>query len=144
MTALSSFASLHRPQLPPHDTIHAVVSLADSKAHGIVELSFGAPLPSRAAVDGQGLIITGTSGWINIYNFNKESERYIKVELYEEGKEKQEFEDKVQGVEREVENFVKLVAGKGDSGFGIPEGALSDVSFIEAALNSQGKLVQLI
>lgn len=79
----------------------------------------------------------------------------IRVEVYENEGEKKEkekekdepskvFEERSQGVERELEHFVRLVSGEKDGGYGTLEGALSDVAFIEAGLTSEGKPIQLI
>lgn len=155
MVSLSAFASLARPELPPHDTLHAIVSLAPNTntpnsppAHGIFELSFGAPAPSRTepSVNGAGVIITGTKGWLSISGFKSaEGKPWNRVEVHVNGVDAPEvFESRSQGVEREVENFVKLVRGEGDSGFGTLEGTLSDVAFIESALNSNGKPATLL
>lgn len=153
MVSLSAFASLARPELAPHDTIHAVVSLAPTNttsppAHGIFELSFGAPAPSRteASVNGAGITVTGTKGWLSITSAkNSEGKPVNRVEVHVNGVETPEvFESRSQGVEREIENFVKLVRGEGDSGFGTLEGTLRDVAFIETALNSNGKPTTLL
>lgn len=53
------------------------------------------------------------------------------------------IEERSQGVEREIEHFVGLVAGKEESKYGTLEGALSDVAFIEAGLTSEGRPVAL-
>ncbi|KAG1726233.1 hypothetical protein EDB19DRAFT_1833528 [Suillus lakei] len=62
MTHLSGFASLNKECLAPHDTINTIIKNADG-SHGIFELSFTAPSPSRSDAD-QGLVITGTDGWL--------------------------------------------------------------------------------
>jgi predicted dehydrogenase len=145
--------------LAPHDTIHAIVRLApgpnassNSKpAHGIFEVSFGAPDPSYSKLP-NGTTVTGTEGWLSITNTRKDGQPHIRVEVYENGHEvgsassvpSQVIEEKNQGVDRELENFVRLVRGEGDAGSGTLDGALSDVAFIEAALHSEGKPVTLI
>lgn len=155
MISLSAFASLVRPPLLPHDTIQAIVSLSPSTsksnaspAHGIFELSFGAPSSARSetALNGHGVIVTGTKGFLALNNVKKDDgNTYFRVETTVNGvAEPEVFESRTQGVEREVENFVKLVSDGKDTGFGTLEGTLSDVAFIEAALTSQGKPVELI
>ena len=49
--------------LLPHDTINATARSEDG-THGIVELTFGAPVPSRSSLAGNGISITGTDGWV--------------------------------------------------------------------------------
>jgi len=66
-TSLAAFSSLNRSYLPPSDTIHAIVQLAPAGpdrqlAHGIFELSFGAPGGSRALSASNATIVTGTRG----------------------------------------------------------------------------------
>jgi hypothetical protein len=46
------------------------------------------------------------------------------------------------GVQTEVDEFFARVAGN-DSGWGSPKAALRDVAFFQAALNSNGTLVDL-
>ncbi|KAF8311609.1 NAD-binding protein [Clavulina sp. PMI_390] len=155
MTSLSAFASLSNPVLPPHDTIHAVVTCApqsssSTPAHGIFDMTFGAPDTNRIdpSVTGAYVLVTGTSGWLGIHKTTMEGGvRGMRVDVHVKGSDKPEiFESRVQGVEREVENFLKLVksSGKEDVGGGLLEGALSDVSFIESALTSDGKPLNLL
>jgi len=159
MTSLSAFSSLNRPALPPADTINAIVQLAPTSpnaqpAHGIFELSFGAPAESRASGTAisssapNGTVVTGTKGWLAITSAKKDGVSVYNVEIHgtaEEGgaEHVETFQEPVQGVERELEHFFNLVSGKGDAGFGKLENALGDVAFIESALNSGGKQVEL-
>jgi len=71
----------------------------------------------------------------------------LKVEIHRQGEDGgpesvEKFEERMQGVERELEHFVDLLQGK-DAGYGHLEGALADVAFIESALKSSGRQVPL-
>lgn len=155
MTHLSGFASLNKEWLAPHDTINAIIKNADG-SHGILELSFAAPSPSRSDA-GQGLVITGTDGWLQvqqtltrdlIHNVEKSVFRItIKSATRDAngvlGPEKEEVIDEpIRGVELEQASFFAALDGKVD-GLGSPLGALKDVAVIEAALTSGGELVDL-
>lgn len=167
--SLTSYASLSREHLLPHDTITALISCSpanatpadpqpiDKPAHGILELSFAAPAPSRAGV-GNTTIVTGTKGWLQLSNAktiaDDGTERsVVRVTIHKvthpqekEGDELKEEEEVVdepaKGVEAEVASFVKAIQGE-DDGFGAPLGALRDVAIIQASLNSEGKVVDL-
>ncbi|KAJ7464635.1 oxidoreductase family protein [Mycena latifolia] len=149
LTHLSSFASLNHEYLKPHDTIHAVAK-AGSAFHGIVELSFG--FPTKSVPSSNAFVITGSEGWMTV-NFAKAEgtgsvvriviKRAVKVE----GKPTEEVEEVVdipqKGVEAEFASFFDAVAGKQTLDLGNPLGALNDVAFIQAGLNSGGELVDL-
>lgn len=155
MTHLSGFASLNKEWLAPHDTINTIIKNADS-SHGIFELSFAAPSPSRSD-SGRDIVITGTDGWLQVqqtlardlvHNIDKpifritikSATRDANGEL---GPEKEEVIDEpIRGVELEQASFFAALDGK-DDGLGSPLGALKDVAVIEAALTSDGKLVDL-
>lgn len=167
--SLTSYASLSREHLLPHDTITALISCSpanatpadpqpiDKPAHGIFELSFAAPAPSRAGV-GNTTIVSGTKGWLQLSNAktiaDDGTERsVVRVTIHKvthpqekEGdvlKEEEEVVDEpAKGVEAEVASFVKAIQGE-DDGFGAPLGALRDVAIIQASLNSEGKVVDL-
>lgn len=166
---VTSYASLSREHLAPQDTVTALISCtpianppSDSKdklAHGIVELSFAAPAPSRAGV-GNATIITGNKGWLQIANAKgADGKPVVRTTLHKvthepakEGDELKEEEEVIderpRGVEAEVAIFLDLVNGGKDEGFGDPKGALLDVAVIQATLTSEGipidiqKLVQ--
>ncbi|KAJ7656343.1 oxidoreductase family protein [Mycena polygramma] len=150
LTHLSGFASLNHEYLKPHDTIHAVAK-ADSHFHGIVELSFGAPTKSVPSSDAY--VITGSEGWISV-NFAKVEGKgqvlriLIKRVVKVEGKPSEEAEELVdvpmKGVEAEFASFFDAIAGKETLDIGDPRGALNDVAFIQAGLNSGGELVDLV
>lgn len=91
------------------------------------------------------MIVTGSHGWLDIRQVQKEGVGWYKVTVHKgEGEETVEvIEERVQGVERELDWFVQLVSGGKDGGYGLPEGALRDVAFIEAALKSKGKPIEL-
>lgn len=155
MIHLSGFASLNKEWLAPHDTINTIIKNADS-SHGIFELSFAAPSPSRSD-SGRDIVITGTDGWIQVkqtmardlvHNVEKpifritikSATRDANGEL---GPEKEEVIDEpMRGVELEQASFFAALDGK-DDGLGSPLGALKDVAVIEAALTSDGKLIDL-
>ncbi|KAG2739881.1 NAD(P)-binding protein [Suillus brevipes Sb2] len=155
MTHLSGFASLNKEWLAPHDTINTIIKNADS-SHGIFELSFAAPSPSRSD-SGRDIVITGTDGWLQVqqtlardlvHNVDKpifritikSATRDANGEL---GPEKEEVIDEpIRGVELEQASFFAALDGK-DDGLGSPLGALKDVAVIEAALTSDGKLIDL-
>lgn len=152
MATLSGFASLAQPHLKPHDTINAAVATADG-AHGLVELTFGSPVPSRSEQAHNNITITGTDGWINIENTSlSNGKRGIRVTVYtvtkddkgrDTGETKEVIEEEAVGVNVEVARFVDAINGK-DDGYGKPADALKDVAFIQAALNSDGKPVDLL
>jgi hypothetical protein len=149
LTHLSAFASLNHEYLKPHDTIHAVAK-AGPHFHGIVELSFGAPTKSTTSSDA--FVITGSEGWMTL-NFAKAEgtgqvlriliKRAVKVE----GKPTEEVEEVVdtpmKGVQAEFASFFDAIAGKEALDIGDPLGALHDVAFIQAGLNSGGEMVDL-
>ncbi|KAH7929000.1 NAD(P)-binding protein [Leucogyrophana mollusca] len=154
ITKLSSFASLNKKYLPPQDTIN-VIAKAEDGSHGIFEMTFAAPAPSLSK--GNGTVITGTDGWLSIEqgkavdtNTGKEvSVLRITVKTITKvngkpGPEKEEIiEVPVRGVEAEWEGFFAAILRNEDDGLSSPEGALEDVAFIQAALNSEGNLIDL-
>ncbi|KIP10807.1 hypothetical protein PHLGIDRAFT_22069 [Phlebiopsis gigantea 11061_1 CR5-6] len=147
MATLSGFASQNQAHLPPHDTINAVVNTVDG-VHGLVELSWGAPVPSRSDEAHSGISITGQEGWISVENTG----RTLRVTVHtvtkdaqgrDVGEEKTIIDEPTRGVELEFASFFKAIDGDND-GFGDPLGALRDVAFIQAGLNSNGSPVDLI
>ncbi|KAG1847145.1 hypothetical protein C8R48DRAFT_615891 [Suillus tomentosus] len=155
MTYLSGFASLNKEWLAPHDTINTIIKNADG-SHGIYELSFAAPSPSRTSAGG-GLVFTGADGWLQvqqtrvrdlIHNVEKPILRVtIKSATRDAngvlGPEKEEVIDEpMRGVELEQASFFAAIDGK-DDGLGSPLGALKDVAVIQAALTSGGELIDL-
>ncbi|KAJ7017716.1 oxidoreductase family protein [Mycena alexandri] len=148
LTHLSAFASLNHEYLKPHDTIHAVVQ-AGSHFHGIVELSFGAPTKSVPSADQY--VITGSEGWLTVNFVRVEGKSvlrvFIKRAVKVEGEPTTEVEEVIDtpgmGVEAEFRSFFDAVAGKPTLEIGDPLEALKDVAFIQAGLNSGGKLVDL-
>lgn len=154
LTHLSGFASLNKDYLKPHDTINAILKAADG-SHGILELTFAAPTESRAN-EWDGTIITGDSGWLSVnqvtvLDASTASERsvirtIIRSVVEVDGEPSTEKEDVIdepeRGVEEELISFFKAIQGK-DDGLGDPAGVLKDVALIQAALNSDGQLVDL-
>jgi len=163
---LTSFASLSREHLLPHDTITALLSCGppassskpiDKPAHGIFELSFAAPAPSRNGV-GNATVVTGNKGWLQIANAKvkgadgKETS-VVRVTVHtvthepkNEGEELKEVEEVIDeeqtSVQSEIASFLEALKGK-DDGLGEPRGALKDVAIIEASLKSEGQPIDL-
>lgn len=147
MVSLSGYASLNQKHLPPHDTINAVINTADG-VHGILELTFGAPVPSRSQEAHAGFIITGQDGWISLENvqgvFHVTVHTVTKDEKGRDvGEEKTVIKEPARGVNMEFASFLKAINGEND-GFGEPLDALKDVAFIQAGLNSNGQPVDLV
>jgi hypothetical protein len=149
--SLSGFASQNQKHLPPHDTINAVVRAEDG-THGLIELTWGAPVPSRSQHAHGGITITGQDGWIAIESVNVNDRGYFRVTVFtvtkdehgrDVGEEKQVIEEETISVKLELRSFLKAIDGEND-GFGSPLGALKDVAFIQAGLNSNGQPVDLI
>jgi predicted dehydrogenase len=155
MTHLSGFASLNKEWLAPHDTINTIIKNADG-SHGIFELSFAAPSPSRSDA-GRGIVITGTDGWLEVQQtlardlINNIEKPIFRVTIKSAtrdangvlGPEKEEVIDEpIRGVELEQASFFAALDGK-DDGLGSPLGTLKDVAIIEAALTSGGALIDL-
>lgn len=156
LVSLSGHATLTKKYLAPQDTINAVVKTS-AGATGIFELSFAAPYASRA---GGVTTFTGTSGWISIagakatvdgkeQNVNRVTIRTVKAKGTKDKDGNLEFEEVVEvvdepscGVRAEFASFVERLHGT-DDGLGDPVGALRDVAFIQAALNSNGDAVSL-
>ncbi|KAJ7210552.1 oxidoreductase family protein [Mycena pura] len=149
LTHLSGFASLNFEHLKPHDTIQTIAK-AGSHFHGIVEISFGAPTKTTPSADQY--VITGSEGWLTVNSKKIEGKgnvlrTVIRRAVKAEGKPTKEVEEvidsPVKGVEAELSSFFDKIAGKETLNIGDPLGALHDVAFIQAALNSGGHLVDL-
>jgi len=150
LTHLSGFVSLNKDYLKPHDTIN-VIARAGSHFHGTVELTFASPTKSRPAYDG--FVVTGTDGWLSVNQVSVagSDDPVLRVtiksvqKIGNEVEEREEIiEEPMRGVQLELESFFDTINGKYDvSALGDPLGALRDVSFIQAALNSEGSLVDL-
>jgi len=144
--ALSSYASLNRDFLAPHDTINAVATTADG-AHGIIEITFAAPTPTFS--EGNGFTISGSGGWLSVGDFpsadGSRSRGRIVIHRASaaKGSEPDEILLALRGVEVEVESFLEAVAGQ-DDGIQNPRNALQDVAFIQAALDSHGQSIDLV
>jgi hypothetical protein len=138
--------------LKPHDTINVVLKAADG-SHGIFELTYAAPTQSRT---GDAMIVTGTSGWLSVSRANvQEAGTTAQISVIrttiksvtdvdgKPGPEKEEVIDEpARGVEVELKSFFAAIGGD-DDGLGNPAEALKDVAIIQAALNSEGKPVDL-
>lgn len=149
ITHLSGFASLNKEYLKPHDTID-VIARAGSHFHGTVALTFASPTPSPPVYDS--FIITGTKGWLSVNQVTVAGVPVLRVIIKsvssmdsKSNKEIEEIiEEPVKGVQVELGSFFNVISGKlEESALGEPLGALRDVSFIQAALNSGGNLVDL-
>ncbi|KAI0708573.1 oxidoreductase family protein [Earliella scabrosa] len=156
LTTLSAHASLAKPILAPHDTINAI-ALTASGAHGLIELSWGAPVQSRVTSSHDSISVTGTRGWLESTRTPRGTIRVVvrtaardaqgkPVWDEEKGRWREEeevVEERSCGVEREIGSWLEAVEGRED-GVDEPRGTLADVAFIEAALNSDGKPVDLV
>ena len=150
LTQLSAFASLNKDYLKPYDTIHSIAKAGDS-FHGIVEITFA--LPTNSTPAGDLISVIGTEGWLSVNQVNKPGTKetiirtVIKSVVKVKGKpdeEKEEVIDELQnGIVAEFASFFDAIQGKDKLGLGNPLSALSDVAFVEAALNSNGKVVDL-
>ncbi|KAF8889724.1 hypothetical protein CPB84DRAFT_1837527 [Gymnopilus junonius] len=151
LTHLSAFSSLNKDYLKPHDTIQAVVKSGDS-FHGIVELTWAFPTPTRPQTDA--FVITGSTGWLSVNQVSKPGSgpvyRIVVKSVHKpNGQPEVEKEEVIEvpskGVAAELSSFFDKIAGKADVvELGEPLGALEDVAFIQAALNSNGELVDLV
>ncbi|PSR73244.1 hypothetical protein PHLCEN_2v10904 [Hermanssonia centrifuga] len=152
MVSLSGYASLNQPHLAPHDTINATIQTTDD-SHGLVELTFGSPVPSRSTLANSGITVTGSEGWISIVTAsNADGKGVLRITVRtvtkdekgrDNGETEEVIEEEVRGVKVEVASFLDAINGS-DDGFGEPLGALKDVAFIQAALNSNGAPVDLV
>ncbi|SJL13264.1 related to dehydrogenases and related proteins [Armillaria ostoyae] len=138
ITHLSSFASLNKDYLAPHDTIHAIAK-ASEHYNGTIEMTFAFPTTSKPVSAKDACVVTGTEGYAAI----SIEGGFVKAVLTTEKKETI-VEERMTGVQVEFGSFFDAADGKqGVEPFGSPVGALKDVAFIEAALNSDGALVDL-
>ena len=151
LTHLSGFVSSNRDYLKPYDTLHSIAKARDD-FHGIVEITFASPTKSVPA--GDLISVTGTNGWLSVNSIDIPGKTgtflrtVIKSVVKVEGKPDEEKEEVIEeaqnGVVAEFTSFFDAINGKDDElGLGDPFAALSDVAFIEAALNSNGELVDL-
>jgi len=168
-STVSGIASLTREYLKPQDTIQAVIQAEASSnqsahpPHGIFELTFSAPPGYSRNV----LTVTGTGGNLTMTTTNKVPSKgdevlakaspfgskgkdgaqevpHIRISIVsgDDGNKKEEVDTISSGVVTEIEGFVKAINGE-DDGNGEPRGALQDVAFIEACLQSQGRPVDM-
>jgi len=151
LTHLSGFVSSNKDYLKPYDTLHSIAKARDD-FHGIVEITFASPTKSVPA--GDLISVTGTNGWLSVNSIDIPGKTgtflrtVIKSVVKVEGKPDEEKEEVIEeaqnGVVAEFASFFDAISGKDDElGLGDPFAALSDVAFIEAALNSNGELVDL-
>jgi hypothetical protein len=153
LTHLSGFASLNKAYLAPHDTIHTILQ-AGPGIKGTADLTWAHPTKSRPSSDG--FIISGSRGWVSVNQISKmigpDPFPVIRVAIHsvseaEDGSENEKeeiIEEKSIGVKAELGSFFSAVRGQDDGkGLGKPLAALGDVAFIQAALNSNGSLIDL-
>jgi len=136
---VSGYASLTQPYLALADTFNVVVQCSDG-SHGTFELSQGAPTASRG---GASFKVTGKDGWIDVCDANDGYIIILHSGDNRGGKSSEEWSVQAEGVEKEVEWFFMAVQGQATTNIGDPRGALIDVAFIEAGLNSCGEKVSL-
>ncbi|THU90451.1 oxidoreductase family protein [Dendrothele bispora CBS 962.96] len=149
LTHVSGFASLTKDYLAPHDAIHTIVR-AGPDVHGLVEMTFASPVPTKPPADN--ILITGTDGWLSVNHAN-DAEGGIKIlikKLVKKGSEEDKVEETEEsfrfpiiGVQEEFRAFFAKIDGVEGFEAGDPKDALLDVAFIQAALTSEGKLVDL-
>jgi len=149
ITHVSSFASLNKDYLAPHDTINAI-AMSESHFHGMTEITFASPTRSCPVSDQ--IIVTGTDGWLSVnptavpnsaaYVIRTVIKSVVKLDHGAEEEKEEIIAEPLRGVKAELASFFEAVNGS-DDGLGDPKGALSDVAFIQAALNSAGQLVDL-
>jgi hypothetical protein len=139
ITHISSFASLNRDYLAPKDTINAIIKSGD--ANGTFFLSFGSP-SSKYDVSENGYSFSGPKGWITVGSAGEEKPGHGKITVTDKEGKKEVIHVRNCGVEVECKNFFEALRGK-DGGEQNPRSALKDVAFIQAALDSNGQLVDL-
>ncbi len=102
-------------------------------------MTFAFPTTSKPVSAKDACVVTGTEGYAAI----SIEGGFVKAVLTTEKKETI-VEERMTGVQVELGGFFDAADGKeGVEPFGSPVGALKDVAFIEAALNSDGALVDL-
>ncbi|KZS88052.1 NAD-binding protein [Sistotremastrum niveocremeum HHB9708] len=149
LTHLSGFASLNKDYLAPQDTIFSILKCADG-TQGSFDLSFASPANSLGEKV-NGTFVSGEKGWLQIENAKNDAGKGIirttihKVSGTEGEHEETEVIDVLgSGVRSEIQSFLFAIVGEDDGlGLGEPREALKDVAVIQAALNSNGNLVEL-
>ncbi|KAF9652272.1 NAD(P)-binding protein [Thelephora ganbajun] len=131
---VSGFASLNIDWLAPLDTLTAVIQTA-SGAHGSFSLSFAASVQNTARF---GFVILGTEGLVEITRKGSD----LTLKLTKADGSVDTIEHAPRGVQLELAAFVNAIKGV-DDGLGTPLSALKDVGLLQAAFESQGKLVDL-
>ncbi|TFK22419.1 NAD(P)-binding protein [Coprinopsis marcescibilis] len=149
LTHLSAFPSLNKDYLKPHDTIHAIIK-AEGSFNGTLEMTWAFPTEKKPQADQ--FVVTGTRGWLSINS--SWSPPVFRVTIAsigkggEGGKEdvvEEIVEKPMKGVETELKSFFDAISGNNETlPFGDPDAALQDVAVIQAALNSDGHLVDLV
>ena len=109
--------------------------------------------PSRVARANNALVFTGTRGWLEVSRASGNIVLALRtVSADGTGERAEVVEEPEVGVKGELASFFRavrrargeVVEGEGEEGVGDPRGTLADVAFIEAALGSGGKPVDLL
>jgi predicted dehydrogenase len=145
---LSAFAPLNKEILAPHDTISTIVK-ADNNAHGTLDMTFAHPTQSKPNTDAY--LFTGDKGWISINMVTPPGAPSAVFRMttktlapHSGGEEEVTVTDaSPSGVRAELASFFAKVKGQETTDIGDPAQALKDVAFIQAALTSEGSLVDL-
>lgn len=133
---------MSKEYLEPVDTIH-VVAKAGDHFHGVVDMTWASPTKSTPEFDH--FVITGTKGWLGIKLTGGVVRTKITSVAEAGGEETNEVtEHTTQGVQTELASFFAATNGEETAALGDPNGALRDVAFIQAALESRGKPVGLL
>jgi len=164
---ITGWAGLVRDYLEPADTMNVTVNFGSGKsdpneqshiapdALGTFNLTFAAA-SSEIGKKRNGFDIFGTEGWMEIRNTSAaDGKRITKISVHQtqtskegersESVDEHEVEGNL-GVIKELEYFFREIGGEAseeEKSFGNPKNALWDVAFIEAGLNSKGKVVNL-
>lgn len=120
--------------LAPLDTLTAVIQTA-SGAHGSFSLGFAVSAQGAARF---GFTVLGTEGLIEITRGGSG----LTLKLTKSDGSTVSIDHAHRGVELELAAFVNAIKGV-DDGLGTPSSALKDVGLLQAALESQGKPVDL-
>jgi hypothetical protein len=151
LTHLSGFASLNKAYLAPHDTVHTIVR-AGPHIKGTAELTWASPTKSTPTSDD--FVVSGSSGWLAVNRISKpgSDKSFLRVAIHSviraadgsENEKEEIIEEPAVGVEAELVSFFSALRGQDDGkDLGDPLSALGDVAFFQAALNSDGSLVDL-
>lgn len=142
LTHLSAHATLAKPYLAPHDTIHAIVRAGS--IHGSATLTWAHP--TQAKPTAEAFVVTGSNGWVSVNQAGGKWTVHVTSATTGTEEKVEEFVEEGRGVQVELAAFFAAIHAGGGEGaleIGDPLEALRDVAFIEAALGSVGKEVDL-